>query len=298
VQAFILRSASNPGAALYPIAGRPLLERQLEWLYDSGVDEVNLELGQEAIDDEVEAWLRQSPLGLRVRIIKTGGVPNDMESLSDAVSHPVDTPVVSLMSNQVARVDLCDYFGLSAEGGVRLLLPICGLEFAPAEVWIAKPAERPRQAIEASGWGARLETENDAIALSSALLLCGGEVKGFAIQIPGSERAPGVWVARGTKISEACTLRAPVYVGAGSWIQSGAVVGPHCHIGEHVVVAGGAALSNIVVPPNSLVDQGGVRELGQRVHKGVVLRGMAVVLASPFLVTAEIARRCKEAVWG
>lgn len=296
--AFIRRSQTNPGAALYSIAGRPLLERQIEWLYDSGVDEIYLELGADELDLEIGRWLESSPLGLRVRVLKTSGGANDLSSLAREVSESLNCPVVSINSDQMARVDLSMYFGESLDGGVNLQLQAAGLGLDAGQVSISKPGQTPTRVIEANGWGARLATVSDGMTLSSALLNCGGKVRDFDLQIPGTEISPGVWVARGVRVSDKVEFRAPVYVGYGSWIQAGARVGPNCQIGEHVVVMSGAQIADAVVPSNVVVDEFGMHSSGKPEGRGILLRSMTLVLASPFLMTVEIARRCKDAVWG
>jgi hypothetical protein len=292
--AFILRSSRNPEASLYPVAGRPLLERQLEWLYDSGVDTIFLERGHDDIDVEIQRWLDSSPLGLRVQLVGSGESTNDVLALVDEVGVSLDCRVVSVMSDHMVRVNLSSSFGHSIDGGVCLKLGATGLGLAPAEVWIARPGEIPEHEVDAKGWGARLSTTRDAITLSSALLNCRGKVTGFAIDIPGTERTPGVWVARGVRIDRNAEVVAPAYIGAGSWLQSGAVVGPHCHMGEHVVVPNGASLSHQVVPDNAMVDSSGRVSRPPHVERTAarrVVEGLGLLIVAPLLITAGAFRR-------
>ncbi len=295
--AFILRSPTNPESALYAIAGRTLLERQLGWLYDSGVDEVFLELGAESIDVDIMRWLQRSPLGLRVRPVQAGASLNELEALATAAGVTTEGPVVSLVSSTIARVDLSQYFGSAVDGGVRLELVSAGLGLAAAEVVISRIGQHPTRVLEAEGWGAQLKTPADAMVISSALLKCGGKLGDFSISIPGTERSPGVWVARGARISSDAVLRAPLYVGYGSWIRAGATVGPNCQIGENVVVMHDAKTTNLVVPNDAIVDHTGVhlvRAQDARSSRGA----MTLALLLPLLATLEVARRLKGVLWG
>ncbi|NLG83353.1 MAG: NTP transferase domain-containing protein, partial [Firmicutes bacterium] len=75
------------------------------------------------------------------------------------------------------------------------------------------------------------------------------EILGGKVRLPrrGQERLPGVWVGPGTEVHPEAILEAPALVGAFCRIERGAKVGPYTVLGDHTLVAEGAAVSRSVV---------------------------------------------------
>ncbi len=80
-------------------------------------------------------------------------------------------------------------------------------------------------------------------------------------EFPGVLRAarevrPGVWLARGVKVSPTAELVAPVFVGEGTAVGANAKVGPDAVVGPGCLVDAGATVRDTTVLPTSYVGPG------------------------------------------
>jgi len=67
------------------------------------------------------------------------------------------------------------------------------------------------------------------------------------------ESVEGVWLGEGYYIDHNATIKPPVFIGAGSKIMSGCIIGPDVVIGENVLVSENSQINNAVILDNSKV---------------------------------------------
>ncbi|MBI3288717.1 MAG: NDP-sugar synthase [Elusimicrobia bacterium] len=73
------------------------------------------------------------------------------------------------------------------------------------------------------------------------------------IHIPGVERSKGVWVQEGTVVDSKAKLTAPVVIGKGCRVATGADIGPYTVVGDRAVVGAGSTLKNCILFDNVTV---------------------------------------------
>jgi hypothetical protein len=207
--------------SLLPVAGRPLLERQLEWFYDFGADEIVVEVAASEAGAEVSAWLKSSPLGLRVRALQVKQ-PMTRQQLAERAELSSETRMVWTRGDELARLDITRYFG-ETESGLRVSVASKNAQGRGASVCIARPQQTIERRVDGQGWGARIAGPHDAIELSAQVLASADQ---YGLSVPGRQLSPGVWAARGARVEPGATCKAPTYLDAGAWVQRGAVLVP------------------------------------------------------------------------
>ena len=80
-----------------------------------------------------------------------------------------------------------------------------------------------------------------------------------AVQIPGTELRPGLWVEEDADLASSARLEPPVSIGRGCHIAEGAVIEGPAVIGEGSTIAKGAHLARVVLLPQSRVAAGEIR---------------------------------------
>jgi hypothetical protein len=280
VFALVLASPA-PGASLdlaRPIAGAPLLVRQLEWLRGAGVTRV-------AINRVAEEPL---PRGLGERSLRHTSVeatwipsarPLGPSELAERVEHE-DGPVIVVPHARLGSVDLRAGWQVAAETGEDVWVT-CG----PLRVWVAHlgGARRVTRRIALAGWMQEVTSEPVAQSLSEQVLL--GQRQG--IEVRGSAIAPGIWHARGALAVRGAVLLAPCYLGRGSLVAERAQVGPGGLLGEHAIVEEGARVVHGRVAPGVVVGQGVlVQEACAMPGRLERHTGAVVELADPLLLGA------------
>jgi hypothetical protein len=241
-------------AALLPVAGAPLLARQLQWLRGVGCERV------EVRGARVARWLQASELAMDV-----GELPRGLRHLV-------------VPGDVLGNGDLARLFYEDGDVEAHLHRPFAGVE--AATVSLAGGGER--RAILGPGWGMRVRNAADALRLGAAVLT--GRLSG--IQVHAAERAPGVWVARGAHVERGATVTAPVFIGAGALVRSGAVVGPCAFIGERSVVEAGARIVESILEPALIAGAGVVVERAVASEAGLtpLAGGRAVPVEDPLLL--------------
>ena len=103
------------------------------------------------------------------------------------------------------------------------------------------------------------------------------------LQVPldGAERAPGVRVGQETSIRYGAVITAPALLGGRCEVGHGAGLGPHCVVGDEVVIGQGASMSRSVVWDGCVLGAGAkIRDciIGSsiRIKPGATLVGQAV----------------------
>lgn len=292
--AFITRDPRTAHASLLPIAGRPLIARQLEWLYDLGVDEIFIELSDTPSDAALRDWLDRSPLRIRVRALTGDARGRDLASLADEAGVPADLPVVQLARGTAACADLTPCFAALSGAGVAATIRGGGAGLEPATVVVARPRDAVTVGVELDGWGATVRSETQALLLTHALLEArrAGLIE---LTVHGVELVPGVWAGRGALVDRRAVLCAPAFIADGAWIQAGAQVGPHCYVGERAVVRAGARATETIIPDHATFDVGGATDRGEQAADATrnpgLTRQLGYLLAAPFVAAAMLAKR-------
>jgi hypothetical protein len=307
MRAVIHQSPDFPCAGLFPVAGRPLIARQLQWLRMIGCEAIAVEIGPSAESAEIARWLtEEDAIGAGVSLVRTERCLSPRE-IARRAGFEGRAPLLVVPADVLAggRVEApCDADGARGtaigsppealagrlSGGT---LHVIGARSA-ASRWAARP-----------GWAVRVRSFADAMALSAAAL--DGRLSSrpsdpsWGIQVHAAEISPGIWVSRGALIEPGAEIIAPALIGSGAIVCAGARVGPRVTLGERSVVeadtvirdalvfAGtivgeGLTLAHVVVDPNGLrnPETGALRE----VRDPLVLTGRDRVFSTGHLTRA------------
>jgi hypothetical protein len=249
MRALILGTAAAGGSddLARPIAGAPLLVRQLEQLRAVGVTHAVI---NRVADVPLAASLRGDATratGVHVTWIPSAA-PLDRRELARRAGLR-EVPVLVIPHGRVGDVDLAPAFDHAARTAEDVTVRAGGLTI---DVWHPGPSPRAHATLDAKGWLADVHGEATAQALTEDLLL--GRRAG--IEIRGSEMAPGVWTSRGATISRGAIVEAPCYFGPGAFVADGARVGPGAILGEGAVVERAASIRHARVADRVVVGNG------------------------------------------
>jgi carbonic anhydrase/acetyltransferase-like protein (isoleucine patch superfamily) len=245
----LILTSSSPQACrdlARPIAGAPLLARQLEYLRANGVVHVVI---NRVADEAAPASLRGDSLNVGVAVTWIPSAePLDRLELSRRAGLD-GAPVVVLTHGRLGYADLREAIALARSSGDDVIV---GAPPLTIEIWHPSETPRGRRVVAANGWMLDVVDEATAQALVEDVLL--GSRAG--IQVRGSEVAPGVWTSRGAVVSRGATVQAPCHFGADSFVADGAFVGPGAILGKASVVETGARVSHARVGDKVVVGKG------------------------------------------
>lgn len=258
MRALIFEQAGTVGAGALDVAGRALLVRQLQWLRGQELEDVVVEIASGAFAlERAELLLGVDPLTLRCQVIPTRG-PVGVAELAARAGIQDGELFLALPADLVVHADLALSDRLTTYA-------IAAPPFAaqqPGE----KLALRTRAAESAQttsiehGWALRVGDLATAHALSCAML--NGHSENLLVH--AAELRPGIWLARGARVSEDATLLPPVLIGAEARVFAGAHLGPNVVIGRRAVIEREAVLSEVSVAAGTLVGE------GMRIHQSQV----------------------------
>jgi hypothetical protein len=261
----VIESPAEPSVALLPIAGRPLLLRQMQWLRACGFDRVAVEVVAGRAAEEITACLRGDALGWDAAVVEhpTRSDPLDVARRAGfaegvpILAIPGDVIGAGDLAQAYARVSSCVADHPSSKRGempIALRRPPFFLAAAPASLQMLDvPSEARHRGLSIEGWGARITCASDAIALGAAALEKDHDADNLLLH--ASETSPGVWVGRGARIQDGAQVRPPVLIGAGAMVRAGATVGPRTFVGERAVIERGAVLSDAIVADDTIVGE-------------------------------------------
>jgi hypothetical protein len=259
----IQRAAELPGAGLLPIAGQPLIARQLQWMRTLGCHGIAVEIGSDAASMKMARGLRESALGVNVTLVLAGRYLTPRE-IARRAGFPEDALVVALPAMVVGGGDI---FSPARDRGprgasIQLRPPRALAERFPGGclgVLGSGGSEMTEEAVDGPGWGVSIGSHADALALGMAALdgrISANLDEGRAgILIHGAERSPGVWAARGAVIEPGAEIVPPVFLGMRAIVCAGARVGPSVILGDGAVVEPGAVLSEAIVCDGTIVGE-------------------------------------------
>jgi acetyltransferase-like isoleucine patch superfamily enzyme len=253
MHALVLTSASPHASRdlARPIAGAPLLARQLEYLRRNGVTHVVI---NRVADEPAPTSLRDDALNVGLSITWIPSTqPLDRLELAQRAGLGGQLVIV-LAHGRMADVDLRQGITLASMSGDDVEVGDASKAIA---IWHAGRELHEVHLVDAEGWIADIVTEEHAQALTEDVL--SGRRNG--IEVRGSEVAPGVWMARGAIVSRSATVEAPCYFGPNAFVGQGAHVGPGAILGASAVVETGARVTHarvadkVVVGRSLIVDR-------------------------------------------
>lgn len=180
---------STPG--MLPIAGRPLVGRQIEWLYAIGCAGVVVELDGDDASCAVARWIGEA-YGDDVAVVTTGGVGAREAARRVGIGK---APLFAVPADLLGNGDLgymasiANPFGViaifdrPAALGRKLGCATIRLVRAPLASSAARdhlPCRGQPSAVRGPGWAARVQSRDDAVALTVAAML--GELHGIDVE--------------------------------------------------------------------------------------------------------------------
>lgn len=253
MDALILPSARTPRAALFDIAGKPLILRQIQWLRAVGCERIAVALPEGELATRVALALEQEPLGLGVSWGPASGSVE--ETLRE---RGLSACALVLPGDVLGDGDLVRSFLKSEDGGEIHLNPpeiLAGI-LVDATLHLFENGSCAARRIAGPGWGVRLRSEEDAFSLSLAILdggLSSTSKTAWPVQVHATKIHSGIWVAQGAVVHETANLIRPVFIGPNAVVGRDAVIGPSVTLGEAAQVGSLARLQSSVVERSAAV---------------------------------------------
>jgi hypothetical protein len=174
----VIHLVPNDGTSgMLTVAGRPLLERQLDWLGALGCEQILVEIGPDPLSAAVAQWLRDSGTLASDQHVKA--VETDWRLGARGVASRVglaqNASVLAIPADLLGDGDLGMLYPVAnAFGAVAFFNPPKGLErtlMGGTIRLVRAPLKHRRPAmILGPGWGARLTSQSEADALGNAAL--------------------------------------------------------------------------------------------------------------------------------
>ncbi|MDB4987819.1 MAG: Mannose-phosphate guanylyltransferase [Myxococcaceae bacterium] len=249
MRALIFEQAGAIGVGAFDLAGRPLLVRQLQWLRDQGIEDVVVEVAiGSAAAERGALLLGTDPLTARCVVIPTRCAIG-VQALAARVGLADDELFLALPADILVQAPL----ELPSEPALFGLPLPSSVAQPPVQLAFQTRVRAPLELTELhEGWAVRIGDLALAHATSCAVLT--GSARGILVH--AAEIKPGVWLARGARVSEDATLLGPVLIGPDARVLGSARVGPNVLVGRQSVIERDAVLSDAVVARGTLVGEG------------------------------------------
>ncbi|HEX4448751.1 MAG TPA: hypothetical protein VH044_18540 [Polyangiaceae bacterium] len=241
--ALILGSAGGAADVLRPLAGAPLLERQIEWLIMRGVSQV-------VVNNVVDAASSSARVDLGALASLVTWIPSasPLDARELAARAGVQGPVLLVHHAHLGTIDASAAFARFAAHGGEVALMADGCTLLVTD---PKLASSRAEVLHPEGWLRDLRGEAACHRLAEAVLL--GHVGGVVVR--GTETSPGIWQARGSQISPGAVIEPPCYFGPESFVGDGARVGPGAMLGRRSVLERGGEIRHGRVADGVFVGQ-------------------------------------------
>lgn len=248
--ALIHEVEAHPGVGALDIAGRPLLLRQLQFLRDVGVEDVFVEVaeGPHALE-RAQVLLSSDPLTARVQVLPSARALGPAE-LARRAGFSENELFLSVPATLMLHAKL----DLQVQAPTRYLLsaPLSTHASSTAvDLSSRLPSASEATTMEADGWGFHVQHPDHAHTLACAALE--GHAPGIIVH--GAEIKPGIWYARGARVSSDAQLTGPVLIGPDCRVFAGAKIGPRTVLGQAVIVEREAAVTESSVAPHTIVGE-------------------------------------------
>ncbi len=260
-----IESTSTHG--LVPIAGRPLVARQIQWLRSARCQGIAVQIGSSAESIALGQWLtRGDVIGTNVRLVMSGKELTPRE-IARRAGFPDDAPLLAIPADVLCGGDLEAIGTHASPEGTLVSLPAPAALADVLDGSTVRMIGAPRESTvkTADAWGVRVRSLGDAFVIGVAVLegrLSRPSENGALLH--ASERERGVWVSRGAFIDPTATIIAPVLLGVDTIICAGACVGPSVFLGDRSVIERGTRIHDSMVAPGTIVG------------KRLVLSGMSI----------------------
>jgi hypothetical protein len=255
MRAVIHQVNGRQGIGAFPVAGRPLVVRQVQWLRAIGCDRIALEIDSDPRTESVVSWLDEDGLGLFVDVVLTRS-PVGGREVARRAGIRNGTPFLAVPADVLGSGDLSSLLTHADGPGVDAwLVPPPRLEHAEqARVTLYGRTTGRRGVVRGVGWGARISTFRHAHELGLAALEHRLPVDvGGGLVIHAAEVRPGVWIGRGADVADDAELIAPVLIGAGATIGPGTTIGPGAVVGDRAIVEAGALVEHAHISADATV---------------------------------------------
>lgn len=229
-----------------PIAGAPLLVRQIEWLRAQGVSSVIVNRVVDASSSSSAVTAEVAATGAAVTWIPSAA-PLDHAELARRAG--VDGVVVVIPHARLGDADLGGAIALATETGDDVRVHAAGLD---VDVVHLGRSATSRRVLESGGWMRDVADEATCQALNEAILL--GQVHGVVVR--GTQVRDGIWKARGAVVIDGAQLTPPCFLGRDSFVAEGAIVGPGAVLDERAVVERDGRVAHARVAAAVVVGQG------------------------------------------
>jgi len=276
----LLLGSESPDASrdlARPVAGAPLLVRQIEWLQKSGI--THLLVHRVALDPLPPA-LRTEQLavsGVRVTWIPAGTLLDEVELFRRA-QFP-DAPTIVLAHGTLGSLDLQPLVAQSQAQGNTIEVRA---DNAFVRVLPGPDPGRPvtSMTVPEGAWLRRVVDESSAQDLTESLL---SGLTGVVIR--GTQVTPGIWRGRGAVVVEGAQLIPPCLLGPGCFVAEGATLGPGGILDERAVLEAKAVVTHGRVAEGVIVGQGLLVQ-NALVEPGRIIRhrGRTIPIDDPFLI--------------
>lgn len=246
-----------PRSALLDIAGKPLLLRQIQWLRAAGFERVVVELPPGDLEAAVTALLDAEPLGPSVSSMPASGLAPRLLATAPGVG--LSSRVLLLPANVLGDGDLVRVLLKASSDNIEVVFRPPGKRLdrlGGANAFLLGPNSTAPRRVSGPGWGALIEDEDSAFALSLAILdgaVTCNRSSAWPVQVHATRVSSGIWVARGAEVHDTAHLVRPVFIGAGAVVSRGAVIGPGVLVGNDAVVGSGSRLQAASVEPGAQV---------------------------------------------
>ena len=251
-----IESISTHG--LIPIAGRPLVARQIQWLRSMRCRGIAVHIGSSAESIALGQWLaRGDAIGTNVRLVLSGKELSPRE-IARRAGFPDDAPLLAIPADVLCGGDIEAIQAHADPDGALVALrapSALGDYFDGSAVRMLGTTTQATSADHAA-WAIRIRSLADAFAIGVAVL--DGRLEHSSkngVLLHASERERGIWISRGAHVDPTAQLIAPVLLGADTVIRAGAVVGPRVFLGDRSVVERRTRLADAMVAPGTIVGE-------------------------------------------
>lgn len=243
---------------LVPIAGRPLVARQIQWLRSVRCQGIAVHIGSSAESIALGQWLaRGDAVGTNVRLVMSGKTLSPRE-IARRAGFPDHAPLVAIPADVLCGGDIEAIYAHAGPEETLVALPAPAAladVFGGSAVRVMGPPITPISTAR-QAWAIRVRSLTDAFVIGVAVL--DGRIEHRSengVLLHAAERERGVWISRGAYVDPSAKLIAPVLLGADTVVRAGACVGPRAFLGDRSVVAARTRLSDSLVAPGTIIGE-------------------------------------------
>lgn len=241
-----------------PIAGRPLVARQIQWLRSVRCQGIAVQIGSSAESVALGQWLaRGDAIGTNVRLVASGK-PLTPREIARRAGFPDGALLIAIPADVLVGGDIgaiCAH--AHPTGAVIALAPHCAIadicDGTAVRVFGDEPTPTP---TTREAWAIRIRSLADAFTIGLATIEGRvGRQSENGILLHAYEHERGVWLSRGAQIDPSAKLIPPVLVGMNTVIRADATIGPRVFLGDRTVVERGTRLSDAMIAPGTILGE-------------------------------------------